>query len=509
MMFLDLNLVEPKHFQGKTFDVCVCGAGVAGITLALELSQALSVALLEGGGRAYSEASQSLYDGRNIGADYFDLKSTRVRFFGGTSNHWQGWSRPLNSHDFQKRAYVEHSGWPISHADLEPYSDAAKRVLEISDHKILGVDPAKVPLPRRIDGFRDTTFWVSPLRFGTRYAGDVERSGRISCYLHANVTDLRLDGNRIAYVTAADYAGRSFQIAARTFVLALGGIENARLLLNCNRQRPAGLGNQHDLVGRFFAEHPHFRVGAFLLEDGVQISRMRIFEPSPALLEAEQILNFGLRCTPKPQRARAGFKAKLRRAVCSTSWLKSGAQYLRGAIDCSDGSVRITSEQSPNAGSRITLSEDTDRLGLRKAVLDWRLSQIDLRTMLRAVMRFGEALAEARLGRVQVAEWLLASSKLPGVTQDEVGGHHHMCTTRMAACPRQGVVDVQQRLFEANNLYVAGSSVFSSGGYANPTFTIVQMSLRLADHLKRAHRTPALRTRTAAVHPAPLNAAAT
>jgi choline dehydrogenase-like flavoprotein len=279
-MFIDLNRVDRTHFRDRTFDVCVCGAGVAGITLARKLGAGLSVALLEGGGREYSYESQSLYRGRNIGLEYFDLAGTRLRYFGGTSNHWSGWMRPLDAHDFDARPDLDRPGWPIGQADLAPYLEEAKTTLGVSEARVVGSDATAAPLPGRVEGFHEVRFWINPIRFGERYAKDIESSTRIACYLHANVTDMRLDGNRVVHVAATNYAGKTFPVRARAFVLALGGIENPRILLNCNKQRPGGLGNQHGLVGRFFSEHPHLAAGAYLLEDGVPLSRTRIFSPA-------------------------------------------------------------------------------------------------------------------------------------------------------------------------------------------------------------------------------------
>jgi choline dehydrogenase-like flavoprotein len=490
-MFLDLNRIESGHFRDRRFDVCVCGGGVAGITLALALAQRCSVVLLEGGGHEYSYDSQSLYKGRNVGLEYFDLAGTRLRFFGGSSNHWEGWLCPLDPHDFEPAPYAGHPGWPIAAADLDPYLEATRTILDISDDRCVGNDPTRNPWHREVEGFREIKIWSSPLRFGPRYAPQIERSARIACYLHANVIDLRLAGDRIANVRIADYRGRRFDVRAHTFVLALGGIENPRILLNCNRQRPAGIGNQHDLVGRYFAEHPHMTVGGILLEDGVRLDKMRIFSPSPQLLRREGILNVSLRCRQKRGPRPEGFKATLRRATCKSDLLKRSAETLRGSsIACDDGWLKVVSEQSANPQSRVMLGEELDRFGLRAPVLDWQLNTLDKHTMRQAVLRFGEAFAGADCGRVRMAGWLMDDSlSFPGLEQ-ELAGHHHMCTTRMAGSPRHGVVDANQKTFSVNNLYIAGSSVFARGGHINPTFTIVQMSLRLADHLKRMHRAP-------------------
>ena len=135
------------------------------------------------------------------------------------------------------------------------------------------------------------------------------------------------------------------------------------------------------------------------------------------------------------------------------------------------------------------LGNERDKFGMRRVDIDWRLSKIDLRTIKRGTIRFGELFATLGLGRVQVNEWLLAEHPIfPSLDEDEVAGNHHMCTTRMGSSPQNGVVDSNQKVFEIDNFYVAGSSVFSTAGHANPTFTIVQMTLRLADHLNKRYK---------------------
>jgi len=170
-------------------------------------------------------------------------------------------------------------------------------------------------------------------------------------------------------------------------------------------------------------------------------------------------------------------------------WL--GSVLLGRALDCEREwrlgfPIRIAAEQGLEPQSRVELSRHTDPFGLRRIQLDWRIGDLAFKTMRSAALELGRIAAEYRLGRVRVQDWLLQDRiHFPSVGEDEVGGHHHMCTTRMSANPREGVVERNCRIHEVPNLFVGGSSVFSSGGYANPTFTIIQLALRLAEHLSR------------------------
>ncbi len=142
--------------------------------------------------------------------------------------------------------------------------------------------------------------------------------------------------------------------------------------------------------------------------------------------------------------------------------------------------VMCRSEQVPNPESRVTLSDELDAFGVPRARLDWRLTEQDVDTIRRGQMFLAAELARAGLGRMQLPE-----EEGFGWDQYVLGGHHHMGTTRMALDPRKGVVDADCRVHGIENLYLAGSSVFPTGGFANPTLTLVALAARLADHVRR------------------------
>jgi choline dehydrogenase-like flavoprotein len=495
-MIIDLNGVQNDPFADKQYDVCICGAGVAGITLALSLSQKLNILLLEGGGLKPTAESQSIYAGEIVGHEYSDLTGGRLRFFGGTSNHWAGECRPLDSYDFEPKQYAPFSGWPIRRSDLDPYLEKAESVVELPEdeswERSAGYFEDK--FNATVD-FQSIKYQLSPpTRFGQKYRREIERRPNITLYLNANVNEFRLAGDLsgLEHVNLLNYSGRLFRAQARIFVLATGGIENPRIMLNSDRQVPTGLGNQNGFVGRFFTDHLYTKAADFILEDHVKayveqhpfgdsfegrlknqicnsewtheavesirgkdmdcLSEIKhFFSPTPELMERDRILNFSLRLRVRTP----------------------------GHGDPTDGKLFIASEQIPNPLSRITLGSDVDRFGMRRVKLDWQISRIDLHTLQLSVVRFGETFADLNLGRLRIPDWLISGS------QQYAGGHgnHHMCTTRMGESPDDGVVDANQKVFGTDNLYVAGSSIFSTGGHANPTLTIVQTTLRLADYI--------------------------
>jgi choline dehydrogenase-like flavoprotein len=501
-MITDLSTIRNDPFRNKVFDVCICGAGTAGITLALNLSENSSVLLLEAGHFESSRESQAIYKGEIVGNDYTDLTAARLRYFGGSSNHWAGECRPLDSHDFEPKSYAQFSGWPIRQSHLIPYLARAESILELSAD-----DTWRSPSGYFEDKLNSANDFLSvkyrmspPTRFGTRYRREIQRRSNISCFINANVTGLDLtdDLSKLRFVNVQTYAGVRHKAQARFFVLATGGMENPRILLNSDHQIPDGIGNQNGRVGQFFADHLYTKVADFILDgesrmfteqypfgdsfrgrlknqlcksdfgqDAVELLRgnsldclsdlRHFFSPTPEFMEKERTLNFSIRLRTRTPDHRQDM----------------------------DGKLMIVSEQAMNPLSRISLGTETDRFGLRRIRLDWRILPIDMHTLQRAVIRFGENFAALNLGRIKVSEWLLAENP------EYNGGHgsHHMCSTRMAASADEGVVDSNQKVFDVDNLYIAGSSVFSTGGQANPTFTIVQMTLRLADHINNRRKT--------------------
>ena len=342
--------------------------------------------------------------------------------------------------------------------------------------------------------------WSPPTRFAEKYGAEIRASRNIFCFLNANLVDLTLDDGltRLQKAEIRDQSGRAFSVRARLFVLAAGGLETPRILLNCNRQIEKGIGNGRDLVGRYFAEHPNKIVGEFILEDGPRAfltrnwgererQRNRHFAPTVAAMAEQEILNYGIFCEfERPLGPTGTFKERLKEAVWATPWIERTLETLQGEpLSCPcDGTLRVVAEQELNPQSRVLLGDDTDRFGLRRIMLDWQTSALDRRTIRTAAASLAGLFATLDLGRVRLDDWLF-DDEAPFPSNDGLAVNHHMCTTRMAATPREGVVDSNQKVFDTDNLYIAGSSVFSTPGHDSPTISIVQTTLRLADHLNR------------------------
>jgi choline dehydrogenase-like flavoprotein len=483
-VIVDVDQIEALPERAR-YDVCIVGGGVAGIVLATTLARRRRrVLLLEAGGLEYSDRSQQVYAGEIVGRDYLDLAVARLRYLGGSSNHWDGLCRPLEPHDFDPRPHVEGSGWPIGSAELEPYLIPACEILEIDSvfgERELGAEDADL---------KEVTFRQSPpVRLLDKYLRSMRASGLLDVYLNANVTGLRFDSGN-GRVGAALFRGYDDQrpvhhIAADRYVLALGGIENARLLLNVADGSPFAGGGAGDFVGRFFMDHPHFVIGHYVVNRSrTSLGReLQFVAPTAAYLQRQQIGNCAVRIEPFVDRRVFEGDAldEVRRLVCEST-------VFRCTEPSEAGTLRAVAEPVPDASSRLRLSDDKDAFGLRRVALDWRLSPLDKKTMRIVGLELGRYLALTNIGRIRLADWVVSNDDvMPDLEDGGQGtGYHHMGTTRMGRSAHDGVVDRNCAVFGVPNLYVAGSSVFRTVGYANPTLTIVQLALRLADHLAPA-----------------------
>lgn len=510
---------------GLETDVCIVGAGAAGITLAREfVDSRLDVALLESGGLEPSGATQDLYAGTNIGRHYLEPTTCRLRYFGGTTNHWGGWCAPLDAVDFERRATFPSSGWPFDRAYLDPWYRRAQEVCQLGpfDYALRdwGIDVAKIPRPFTGPHFHCQILQLSaPTRFGEAYRALLQGAKRLTVYLNANVVSLLTnDSHReVREVFVKTLEGHRFAVRARVFIVAAGAIENARLLLSSGPQ-PYGLGNDHDLVGRFFMVHLQYHGGELLVSDphasfdfdtgtdgatfhgfGREHRFVSWIGLSDQTLRRLPLANFKLRQTYAPAllKETAQATAQLFQLGQGVQQLQHGIERLvrdlerrptfeerpvfsLAALPLGSTLLRCQSEQLPNPNSRISLGTQTDALGMRRVVVDWRLTPEDRARAAATLRLFGTEAGRAGLGRVR--SWFLEGEL--NWPSDLFGDQHHAGTTRMHPDPAQGVVDADCAVHGVANLYIAGSSVFPTLGGNNPTLTITALALRLADHIK-------------------------
>lgn len=510
-MFIDGRTVPDSSRLDA--DICIVGAGAAGLTLARHFAGTQAkVVLLESGGLQSDNATQSLNQGENTGLNYLPLESTRLRYFGGTTNHWAGQSARLDPGDLADRPWVDFSGWPISYDELATYYPEAENILELGNDSYAGdfwqQQSGYAQLALVNNNLETLVFRFSPpVKFGEKYRSLIETSENIDCFLNANLTRFTTDGTAESVQTAQVQClnGIFFSITARYFILAVGAIENSRLLLLSNDVIPEGLGNRNDLVGRYFMEHPNshggqivWRNGVFpkLYEEYLDIGGVRIksnLVMSQAIQQSESLLNFSaffLQLNAREVAARPELTDHVGNFISNFENILRGESTTLAQADAVEGDrvdtqLAIRLEHAPNPESRITLSSETDLLGLRKVRLNLQLGDSEYETYLRFREILVREMGQSNLGRLRLNDFADREDWLAGLGWQ----YHHMGGTRMHESETRGVVDANCKVHGINNLYIAGSSVFPTGGHANPTITIVALAQRLAEHIT-ARMTP-------------------
>ncbi|PAX59833.1 GMC oxidoreductase [Brunnivagina elsteri] len=553
-MFIDSrNLPKDEVIQTE---VCIIGGGPAGITLAREfIGQDFRVCLLESGGLEFDEKTQSLSDGKTVGDRFANLRDMRHRQFGGHANAWNvriyhNEQRlgvrymPFDEVDFEKRDCLPHSGWCLSRSELNPFYKRAHTVCQLGDFAYDAdswSDNTSPRLPFTSDRITTEMFQFGPRDIYTNeYRQEINQSPNITTYLNANVVEIETDATaqNTERVHVACLNGNRFSVVAKIFILATNGIENARLLLLSNRVQKNGLGNQNDVVGRFFMDHPLVRSGMFFPEnpeifnstslyDLRQVNKIPVMgklKLSEEVIRREQLLNMSFILFPRDEDYRSVAKSSMKTLFKSLrsgklpekafhhfsnvvtkadklaiDWYKYHLKKEPCFPDLAFGGwsnmtgnkrryvkfeVMSQTEQAPNPDNRVILGQKLDLLGCPQAQLNFRWNQIDTDSIKRSQLILKEEIARAGLGHLEIER----NGELPDVTNPST--HHNMGTTRMHDDPKQGVVDINCQVHGNSNLFIVGGSVFPTGGYANPTLTVIALALRLADRVKTQFSAP-------------------
>jgi choline dehydrogenase-like flavoprotein len=528
--FFDLNLFEEEIEA----DICIVGSGPAGLTIAGELIETgKSIWVIESGINGIDSKTQKLYQYENIGANRVASQDLiRIRSYGGTSSLWSGRVAVFSDIDFSKREWVDFSGWPIDRNDLEPYFERANEILglgpNIYDGSLFDILKVKrTDLELNLDSLC-SEFWQfskskSVKGEPTRFAKDFnpKDSDNLNILLNANLTNINTNStaSKIKSITVKSLDGKTKTIAAKTVVLCCGGIENARVLLASKSQSEKGVGNQNDMVGRFFMDHPYCELGEFDVQKSKKLidrfghywlddeNGRHVFLHGLALSKEiqkkEKLLNCSAYLVGDDDIDESWLIAKrflmdIKALKFKASTLKDLISLLLNTNKIIDGFFRryykkrppilqskriaigCNVEQQPDPDSRITLSDQKDLLGMPLARIDWKISEKERKSVIRMMDVISEEFSNLGLPVLQKAEWIYKKDWKDNFYDVA----HHIGSTRMSNEPEKGVVDKNCKVYGVEGLYIAGSSIFPTAGTANPTLMIVLMSLRLANHIK-------------------------
>lgn len=526
MPLIDLHaLPAGQKFQS---DLLIVGGGIAGLVLADALrGSGRHVDVLEAGGEALELESQALYAAEMAGLPHIGTTEGRFRVYGGSSTRWGGQLLPFAKHDFALRSHVPNSGWPLDSADLQPYLSQCERLLGVNSARYDSGLLEKLPQP----GPQITEAGLQ-LRFSkwapfrcrnvARTLGQrCKQDSNTRIFLHASVTgiDLDADGRRAEGVHVSTLRGDRFRFQARQIVIAAGTIETTRLLLASRSVQSEGIGNHSNQLGRWF--HDHLSVRAAELKPALRRELLQRMAPwyfgatrhtikfestyewqarnsslnvmGHLVLDAPSSSGFALvrqylqslqSGSSKVQAVRTLDLLKLPGESLDMAYLAWKVLFRQRRWCPAGGSINlyIDTEQQPNSASRIFLSDKKDSLGMPKAVVQWHWGEPERHAFASYRELFLSQWKAWNFGPITWLETFEPTSNWRANVSDT---YHLMGGTRMANNPSQGVVDSQLCVHGIDNLFLASCSVFPTGGSSNPTLTLMQLTLRLAELLRR------------------------
>lgn len=531
----------------ETADVCIVGAGPVGIALALECERlGLGVTLLESGGDRFDADAQALSTAEIVDPNRHAASDLAVRRgLGGTSALWSGRCVPYDDIDFERRGYLPQSGWPIGHHDVDRYYGKAASYLDCGSPIFRAPAAAESAGPAEEVHLDTLERWSGQANIGVLHADRLSRSTALRLHLKCTAVDLKFatDGQTLEALVVV-CGGKRRLVVARHYVLACGGIECTRLLLHAQTSWPRKFGGVDGPLGRYYQGHLTGWMADITFSDRATIkdfdylqdvdgcySRRRLTISAEAQRQ-RQLLNIYflpdnqslydprhcsgilsliyllLACKPigkkllseavrlkligsgpRQYRAHLGNILADLPGTFASSLSMARRRFLQptrkpGFIDNRGTRYRLYyhSEHAPDVHSRVRLSDKRDALGLPRVIVDLRFSAADADSVIRSHAVLDEWLRRKAIGRLDYFD--AAEERSSRVMGQATDGFHQIGLTRMSLSPRQGVVDVNCKVHDVDNLFVAGSSVFPTSGSANPTFLAVAMAVRLAEHLK-------------------------
>jgi choline dehydrogenase-like flavoprotein len=500
-------------------DICIVGSGATALALLTKFyDTSLRVVVLEAGGEDITVQSQDMYKVVTPYHPFPGAEVGRFRVFGGSTTKWGGQTLPLDPIDFKKRDWVPFSGWPLPYQEIAKYYPEVDEFLGVEAHDYES-DIYKLLREKRLQEddilkFRFSKWSPKPnLREGFRK--QLVASANVTLVQHASVIAINLFDNhkQVSDLVISNLAHKKGRVRATTYVIACGGIENARLLLASRHQLSKGIGNSHDVVGRFLQDHPNAHIGHvtqaknrtqryfnyFYIKKTRFLPRLILtekFQTTHKLLNASASLLFFSQGKDAYSQVLDIYRKRARGKLGKEdvqSLLKLGLQahqlvkpvmsmLVRNKVFTPNPTIKLNLmiENPPEWHNRVALSDQRDALGIPLASVEWKVGEQVRQTLITSAGVFADYIARLGFGQLQLADWIQGTD-----WKSYVGdASHHIGTTRMSNSEIDGVVNTDCQVFGVNNLYIAGSSVFPTSGHSNPTSTLIALAFRLGEHLK-------------------------
>jgi choline dehydrogenase-like flavoprotein len=513
------DLVQCVPGSEQRSDVCVIGAGAAGIALSVELARlGKTVTLLEAGGAFFEQKAQQPYASVSDGLPHRGLHAGRFRVLGGTTTVWGGQILELDALDFDERSWVRESGWPFPKEELIEYYARALQLEGVADAlQDDGHVWAKLgECTPKFDQLQTyLSRWCPEPNFSNLHGPLLVESSAIEVWIHANAVELLMNDEAAFGIRCRTQTGKEATFTAGLYVFCLGAIESSRFFL---QPRDGALPwNSSGLVGRHFQDHidcdaptviPHSNAALHRIFDAIYLKGFK-YNPKLKMTQETQkkesllsagatffsVSNLDETLGVMKKTAKQLLRRSFSEVTPHEAWqlVRNGPLLIRQAHRLAmhhrvyqpasaEIKMRVHCEQEPTSNSSITLSHDRDEFGQLRTKLSWKISDVELRT----IRRFTEIVQSsiASLAKI-VPDPLLVESAANFRDRCE-DSFHHMGGMRMNDSPQCGVVDRHLRLHGTRNVYICSSAVFPTSGFSNPTHSLLALTVRLADRLARA-----------------------
>ena len=518
-MIIDFSAGDTTSYDA---DLCIIGGGIATYTMLSSFAgSTLRILVVERGGMTPGPDQEKEKSCTISGHPFEGHMDGRYFGLGGTSEYWGGQALPLEDFDLAKKDWVDFSGWPITIEDIKPFYSDAEKLFQV-DPVAYDTDVFKMrslnPLPCDQSSIKlHFSKWSPRPNFKPNLVEKYTSHASTHILINAVVSSFDYDkeSKQVNRIQIQNQSGKKGTVKATHFVLAAGGIENARLLL-VSPTLP-----ENKWVGRMFQDHPTAQVATIHPSDMKSLQRYfgyffkgrtrclpRLSLTTEAqkqrkLLAATAFIQF----LPKEGSVFEALKQVYRSLVrwkmpkrkdtkkLLASLRKTGevfpilkAYWGSGYVYVPDSLPRLTVmlEQVPSEKSFIGLSSSLDKYGMPVADIHWDISDATMHTLKEFCAILQTEMTKLSLGRMEWDSWLHEDHET--IKQHLTDAFHHMGTTRMSPSDATGVVDEDCRMHGVRNLYVAGSSVFPTSGHSNPTLTFMALTLRLGRHLDTQFR---------------------